>query len=60
VLVDYLSSWGQDKVLFGTDFPVVPYDVARAEMTALGLDPAIARKLETDNAVKLYKLESKV
>jgi predicted TIM-barrel fold metal-dependent hydrolase len=59
VLVDYLSSWGQDKVLFGTDFPVVPYDVARKEMTELGLDPAIARKLENENAVKLYQLETK-
>ena len=59
VLVDYLSSWGQDKVMFGTDFPVVPYDVARTEMTALGLDPAIARKLENENAVKLYQLDTK-
>jgi predicted TIM-barrel fold metal-dependent hydrolase len=45
--------------MFGTDFPVVPYDVARTEMTALGLDPAIARKLENENAVKLYQLDTK-
>ncbi|HCP72507.1 MAG TPA: amidohydrolase, partial [Actinobacteria bacterium] len=59
VLVDYISSWGQDKVLFGTDFPVVPYDVARSEMSELGLEAAIARKLETENAIKLYQLDSK-
>jgi len=57
VLVDYLSTWGQDKVLFGTDFPVVPYDVARAEMDALGLDQIIAKKLENENARKLYQLD---
>jgi hypothetical protein len=28
-------------------------------MTALGLDPAIARKLENENAVKLYQLDTK-
>lgn len=59
VLVNYLSTWGQDKVMFGTDFPVVPYDVARKEMTDLGLSPEIAEKLERTNAIKLYQLDSK-
>ena len=27
-LLDYLRGPGHTKVLFGTDFPVVPYDVA--------------------------------
>jgi uncharacterized protein len=54
--VEYLSSWGQDKVIFGTDFPVVPYDVARREMTALGLAPEIEQKLLIDNVRKLYRM----
>jgi predicted TIM-barrel fold metal-dependent hydrolase len=56
VLVNYLSTWGQDKVLFGTDFPVVPYDVARKEMKDLNLSAEIAEKLERTNAISLYRL----
>jgi len=55
-LVEYLTTWGQDKVVFGTDFPVVPYDVARREMDALGLPADIEQKLLLDNARRLYGL----
>jgi uncharacterized protein len=56
-LLDYLSNWGQDKVIFGTDFPVVPFEVARRELDDLGLAPEIERKLLTDNAKRVYGLD---
>jgi predicted TIM-barrel fold metal-dependent hydrolase len=55
-LVEYLSGVGRDKVIFGTDFPVVPYDVARAELDALGLAPDVEQRLMRENALELYGL----
>ncbi len=54
--VHFIDSWGQDKVLFGTDFPVIDPERARREIDALGLRPEAARKFLRDNALRLYKL----
>lgn len=56
-LLEYLKTWGQDKVVFGTDFPVVPFETARREIDALDLDPEVERKLMTENAKRLYGLD---
>jgi predicted TIM-barrel fold metal-dependent hydrolase len=58
--VRYIDSWGQDKVLFGTDFPVIDPERARTEIDALGLRPSAKRKFLRDNALRLYKLDGKV
>jgi predicted TIM-barrel fold metal-dependent hydrolase len=57
--VRYINSYGQDKVLFGTDFPILDFERTRAEIEALGLKPAAKKKLLRDNAVRVYKLDSK-
>jgi predicted TIM-barrel fold metal-dependent hydrolase len=57
VLVEYLSGWGQDKVIFGTDFPVVPFETARTELDQLALDPDIERKLLNENVRHAYGLD---
>lgn len=54
--VKYINSFGQDKVLFGTDFPVLPFEQTRKDIEALGLKPQALQKLLRDNAAKLYKL----
>jgi predicted TIM-barrel fold metal-dependent hydrolase len=54
--VKFINSYGQDKVIFGTDFPVLPFEQTRADIEALGLKPAALRKLLRDNAVSVYKL----
>lgn len=56
-LVHYLNTWGQEKVIFGTDFPVVPYDVAMNELAELEIRPEALPKLMRDNALRLYGLE---
>ena len=33
----YINTFGQDKVIFGTDFPVLDFERTRAEIEALGL-----------------------
>ena len=55
--VRYLNSYGQDKVIFGTDFPVLDFERTRAEIDALGLKPQAKRKLLRDNALRVYGLD---
>jgi uncharacterized protein len=54
--VRFINSYGQDKVLFGTDFPVLDFERTRAEVEALGFKPEVRRKLLRDNAARIYKL----
>lgn len=55
-LVHYINTFGQDKVLFGTDFPVIPHKRARTEIRELGLRPEAERKLLRENALRVYDL----
>ena len=55
--VHFINSWGQDKVIFGTDFPVIDIERAIAEVDELGLRPEPKRKFLRDNAARLYRLE---
>ncbi len=55
--VHYIDSWGQDKVLFGTDFPVIDPERAMREIGDLTIRPEARRKFLRDNALKLYGLE---
>jgi predicted TIM-barrel fold metal-dependent hydrolase len=57
--VHYIKSFGQDKVLFGTDFPVLGFERTRAEIEALGIPEAAKRKFLRDNAIRIYKLPIK-
>ena len=54
--VRYIDSFGRDKVLFGTDFPVLQFERTRAEVEALGLRPESLRKFLRDNALRVYGL----
>jgi predicted TIM-barrel fold metal-dependent hydrolase len=56
-LVHYLNTWGREKVIFGTDFPVVPYDRAMRELDELEIRDEALPKLMRDNALRLYGLE---
>jgi predicted TIM-barrel fold metal-dependent hydrolase len=55
--VRYIDSYGQDKVMFGTDFPVLSFERMRAEVEALGLRPDPKRKFLRDNAKRVFKLD---
>lgn len=54
--VQFINSYGQDKVLFGTDYPVLDFARTRAEIEALNLRAAPKRKLLRENALRIYKL----
>lgn len=55
--VHFLNTFGQDKVLFGTDFPVIDPERALREIEDLGLHPEAKRKFLRDNALRLYGID---
>ncbi len=55
-LVQFLNTRGQDKVIFGTDFPVIDFGRAMREVSAMELKPEARRKLLRDNAIRAFKL----
>jgi hypothetical protein len=57
--VNFINTYGQDKVIFGTDFPVLGFERTRREIEALGLRPDPKRKLLRDNLIRLYKLDQR-
>lgn len=56
--IHYINSYGQDKVIFGTDFPVLDFERTMAQIDELGLRPEAKRKFLRDNALHVYKLEA--
>lgn len=52
----FADSWGQDKVLFGTDFPIIDPRRALKEIDELGLRAAPKAKLLGLNAKKVFRL----
>jgi predicted TIM-barrel fold metal-dependent hydrolase len=55
--VHFINSWGQDKVLFGTDFPVVDFERATREIGELDLRPEAREKLLWRNTARVYGLD---
>ncbi len=55
--VHFINSFGQDKVIFGTDFPVLDFKRTMDEIDAHGFKPEVQRKLLRDNVVRIYKLK---
>ncbi|MCC5869112.1 MAG: amidohydrolase [Gammaproteobacteria bacterium] len=54
--VHYINTYGQDKVIFGTDFPVLDFGRTMREIDALNFRPAPLRKLLRDNVMRIYGL----
>jgi uncharacterized protein len=53
-LIHYMNSYGSDKVLFGTDWPVIDPRRAVAEMEAHGLKRDARDKVMRDNALSIF------
>ena len=56
-LVDFAKRWGQDKLIWGTDYPLLSFDRTLTELEDLGVTPEIYKKLVRDNVVKALKLD---
>lgn len=55
--VHYINTYGREKVIFGTDFPVLGFERTRAEIEALGLRPDAKRLFLRDNVMRIYGLD---
>ncbi|WP_341250425.1 amidohydrolase family protein [Euzebya pacifica] len=53
-LVHYISTWGADKVMFGTDWPVIPFDRAVTETEGLGIPEDALNRLFSGNATRVF------
>jgi len=56
-LIHFINTFGSDKVLFGTDFPVITQQRAIDEFEEMELRAGSLDKLLGGNAARLYKLE---
>jgi predicted TIM-barrel fold metal-dependent hydrolase len=54
--VHYANTFGNNKVLFGTDWPVIDPERAVREIDELGLRPASKAKMLRENALRIFKL----
>lgn len=54
--IHFIDSWGSRKVIFGTDYPVVDPERARADIEKLAIRPESKRRFLRDNVIDLYKL----
>jgi predicted TIM-barrel fold metal-dependent hydrolase len=55
--VKFASSYGQDKVLWATDYPLLTFDRTLRELRELGLKEDAYRKIVRDNAIRAFRLE---
>ena len=52
----YLNSYGQDKVIFGTDYPVISFSRAVSEILEMDFKQEVLEKLFWNNAARIYRL----
>ena len=54
--LNYLNTYGQDKVLYASCFPLTDYDRQMKELKEIRLRPQPRRKFLRDNAIKFWNL----
>jgi predicted TIM-barrel fold metal-dependent hydrolase len=55
--IHYINTYGQDKVLFGTDFPVLGFEETMKQIDELDLRPVPKQKFLRENAIRIYGLD---
>jgi predicted TIM-barrel fold metal-dependent hydrolase len=56
----FINTFGQDKVLFGSDWPVIDPERAVDDVEALAFRPAPLRKMMRDNVIRVFRLEGRL
>jgi predicted TIM-barrel fold metal-dependent hydrolase len=59
ILVQYANSLLQDKMLFGSDFPLLTPDRWLADFAELEIKPEVRQKILKQNAVRLLGLATR-
>ncbi len=55
--IAFAKAWGQDKILWATDYPLLSFERTLAELDELGLDQKLVRKLVRENAIRAFNLD---
>jgi predicted TIM-barrel fold metal-dependent hydrolase len=55
--VHYLKTYGQDKVLFGTNFPQLSWEKCVQQVNAMNLPEEIQTKFLGENARRVFQLD---
>lgn len=53
--IDYMNTRGADKIMFATDYPLLPFDRCAREARELDLKPDVMRKFLRDNALEAFR-----
>jgi predicted TIM-barrel fold metal-dependent hydrolase len=56
-LVHYMSSYGKEKVLFATNFPMLDYQRCAEQARGMGLRPEVAKRFFYENAKAVFQLD---
>jgi predicted TIM-barrel fold metal-dependent hydrolase len=56
-LLHYMKTYGKDKVMFGTNFPQLPFEKCMEQVRALDLPDEVREKFLRENARRVFKLE---
>ncbi|MEW6735912.1 MAG: amidohydrolase family protein [Acidobacteriota bacterium] len=56
-LIHYMKTYGKEKVLFGTNFPQLPFDKCAEQARALELDEKACNNFLRENARRVFKLD---
>jgi predicted TIM-barrel fold metal-dependent hydrolase len=54
--IHYINTYGRHKVIFGTDFPILPFEQTRRDIDELKLRPEVMPLLLRENTRRIYKL----
>jgi predicted TIM-barrel fold metal-dependent hydrolase len=57
-LIQFMNTRGQDKVMFATDFPFLPFARAVETAKALPFRPGVLRKYLSDTARRVFKWDT--
>jgi predicted TIM-barrel fold metal-dependent hydrolase len=54
--IHYINTYGKHKVLFGTDFPILPFEQTRRDIEELDLRSDVLPLFLRENARRVYRL----
>lgn len=58
--VQFLNTRGKDKMMFGTEYPTIPWERSRTELDDLDIRPAVAPLFFAENARRVFKWDADI
>lgn len=55
--VEFATTYGQDKVLWATDYPLLTFERTLKELRELGVSDSVYRKLVRDNTLRAFSMD---